>query len=307
MQDHWLIILNPTADRGRARDAVPEIRRTLEAKGISFELLVTPSTEVAGMRVLEQAHTASMIVAAGGDGTVHAAVNALMQAKENHGIIPKATLGVIPIGTGNDFAKMLGLSKNLGDSLNTLMNHDRKTADIARISNDDSPDRFFSNNVGVGFDAFANYKSKQIRYLRGVALYYAAVLNSVFQYKHSEMHIQIGGESIKRKILMVTAGNGACSGGGFYITPEARIDDGMLDVCVIDSRARIQMLLDLPKVTKGSHEKVKGVLMTRATELTITSETPMPIHADGEVISMNARQITMKIFSAALYAAWARR
>jgi diacylglycerol kinase (ATP) len=106
----------------------------------------------------------------------------------------------------------------------------------------------------------------------------------------------------KRKILLMTTGNGRCSGGGFYITPNAKMDDGLFDVCIIDTMTKIDMLKNLPKVMTGKHLNMKEVTLHQTEEIRIQSVDALPIHADGEVVSLDAHDIRMKIIPAALHA-----
>lgn len=114
------------------------------------------------------------------------------------------------------------------------------------------------------------------------------------------MHVEIGSEKFSRNILMLTIGNGRCSGGGFYITPNAEVDDGFFDVCAIDSMSKGRMLSSLVKVMKGAHLNLEGVMLRRSTEVQIRSDEPLPIHADGEVVTLDAHEIKLKIIPSAL-------
>lgn len=117
--------------------------------------------------------------------------------------------------------------------------------------------------------------------------------------------IRINGETINNKILMMTTGNGSCSGGGFYITPHAKIDDGWLDVCIVDSRSKLKMLLDLPTVMQGKHDGAPGVRMYRTKNVRIASSELLPIHADGEVVSMDAHTVELEVMPTAIHAIFA--
>lgn len=302
----WFCVINPAANRGNGTRCVPEVRRFLSERNIPHEILVTTQSSEAMPYVVERAADHDVIIAAGGDGTVHEVVNGLMQAyAQSGGQPPKAALGVLPIGSGNDFAKMLQMPKELRPALEAIATGSRRLIDIGRISVDGDHARYFDNNVGIGFDAYVNYESIQIKSLRGVLIYLAAVFKSLFKYQHPMAEIRINGETINNKILMMTTGNGSCSGGGFYITPHAKIDDGWLDVCIVDSRSKLKMLLDLPTVMQGKHDGAPGVRMYRTKNVRIASSELLPIHADGEVVSMDAHTVELEVMPTAIHAIFA--
>jgi diacylglycerol kinase (ATP) len=303
MSEKWFLIINPTANRGAGAKCVPVIRKILHEKNIEHEVLVTTQSSEAMPYVIEKAFECGMIVACGGDGTVHEVINGMMQAKSQNGTAaPMAALGVIPIGSGNDFVKMLNIPCDVEKAMDILIQKKTKPIDIGEMSVDGHHFRFFDNNVGIGFDAYVNYESIKIKHLKGVAIYLAAVFKSLFKYKHPTVEYSVNGEMKRRKILLMTTGNGRCSGGGFYITPNAKMDDGLFDVCVIASMNKLNMLKNLPKVMTGSHLSIPEASMYQAQEIHIRSADALPIHADGEVVSLDAHEVFMKIIPAALTA-----
>ncbi len=303
MNEKWFLVINPTANRGAGAKCVPVIRKILNERNIAHEVLVTTQSSDALPYVEEKSYDCTMIVACGGDGTVHEVINGMMQAKSKNGTAaPMAALGVLPIGSGNDFVKMLNIPLDLGKAMDILVQKKTMPIDIGEISVDGHHVRFFDNNVGVGFDAYVNYESIKIKHLRGVLIYLAAVLKSLFRYKHPVVDYTINGSPQRRKILLMTTGNGRCSGGGFYITPNAKIDDGLFDICVVDSMNKWNMLRNLPKVMTGSHLGLKEVSLYQVREIRIQSKDALPIHADGEVVSLDAHDIRMRIIPSALTA-----
>ena len=301
MSRKWFIVINPASNRGSGAKCEPEIRQWLESRNIEHEVLVTTQSSEALPYVVEKSLDHDVIVAAGGDGTVHEVINGMMQARAKNGHSENmAALGVLPIGSGNDFVKMLNVPVHLHKAFRILEQQKTMPVDIGQISVDGNHTRFFNNNIGIGFDAYVNYESIKIKHLRGVAIYLTAVLKSLFKYKPPFMHVEIGSEKFSRNILMLTIGNGRCSGGGFYITPNAEVDDGFFDVCAIDSMSKGRMLSSLVKVMKGAHLNLEGVMLRRSTEVQIRSDEPLPIHADGEVVTLDAHEIKLKIIPSAL-------
>lgn len=301
MNRKWFVVINPASNRGSGAKCEPEIRQWLHQQKIEHEVLVTTQSSEALPYVVEKTFDHDAIIAAGGDGTVHEVINGMMQARAKNGHSENmASLGVLPIGSGNDFVKMLGIPVNLHKAFRILEQKKTMPVDIGQISVDGNHTRFFNNNIGVGFDAYVNYESIKIKHLRGVAIYLTAVIKSLFKYQPPLMHVHINGETFSRRILMLTIGNGRCSGGGFYITPDAKIDDGLFDVCAVDAMSKSRMLTSLVKVMKGAHLNLPGVMLRRTVEVDIRSDQALPIHADGEVVSLDAHEIKLKILPSVL-------
>ncbi len=301
MSRKWFVVINPASNRGEGAKCEPEIRHWLDRQKIEYDVLVTTQSSEALPYVVERTFDHDVIVAAGGDGTVHEVINGMMQARMKNGSNERmAALGVLPIGSGNDFVKMLNVPVHLHKALHILQQMKTMPVDVGQISVDGNHTRFFNNNIGIGFDAYVNYESIKIKHLRGVAIYLTAVIKSIFKYKPPFMHVTVNGEKFSRQILMLTIGNGRCSGGGFYITPDARVDDGLFDVCSIDAMGKRRMLASLLKVMKGTHLNIPGVELRRSVEVHIRSDEALPIHADGEVVSLDAHEIKLKMIPSVL-------
>ncbi|MCB0834305.1 MAG: diacylglycerol kinase family lipid kinase [Bacteroidetes bacterium] len=301
MSRKWFLIINPASNRGQGTKAVSVIREWLARQEIEHEILVTTQSAEAMPYVMEKAFDHDLIIAAGGDGTVHEVINGMMQARENKDQSKTmACLGILPIGSGNDFVKMLNVPVSLPRALDILLKGQSMKMDVGRISVDGNHSRYFNNNIGIGFDAYVNYESIKIKRLRGVAIYLTAVVKSLFAYQHPTVSYTLNGNTVERKILMLTVGNGLCAGGGFYITPDARLDDGVFDICIVDSMSKPGMLRSLPRVMKGTHTFLKTVSMHKSDRIEIHSKEPLPIHADGEVVTLDAHSIQMDLVPSAI-------
>ncbi|CUS88833.1 lipid kinase, YegS/Rv2252/BmrU family, partial [Candidatus Kryptonium thompsonii] len=203
---------------------------------------------------------AELVVAAGGDGTVNEIVNGILQSNS------EKLLGVIPIGSGNDFAKMLNLKPfKIKIAIESIKRRRITTSDVGIIRFIDefgnSGERFFINGVGVGFDAVVANESRKIKHLRGILLYLLALLKSLKDYETPEMEVYIDGKKIKEKIFLVAVGNGKSAGGGFLLTPDAKINDALLDVCLVSDLSILRVLQVLPTVLKGKHIQYPEVTM----------------------------------------------
>ena len=229
-----------------------------------------------------------LIVAAGGDGTLNEVVNGVMQARQQGATV---RLGVMPIGSGNDFAGALGIPTDLPLAAEILKRGATRRIDIGTVNG-----RYFANNVGIGFEAQVNIEAHKMTWLRGQAMYLMAIFRAIGSFPHPVVQIDRDGQRTENKsILMVTAGNNRRIGGGFLVFPEAVPDDGLLDLCVVDAIPRREILRLLPKLPKGNHVGKSCVEMTRFKHLVVESESPLPVHADGEILWNDAHRVEIEV------------
>ncbi|MEA3335232.1 MAG: diacylglycerol kinase family protein [Chloroflexota bacterium] len=273
-----LVIINPHAARGRAHKRVAHVQAALQSVDLPYDPVISEepghAIELARRGALAGRE---LIVAAGGDGTVHETVNGLMLAA-NEGAI--STLGIIPIGSGNDFAAALGISSDLDEAAQTLVHGQKRLLDVGCVNG-----RYFSSQTGVGFISVVSMEAGKKSILTGQLLYLAAILRTLGSYKLPTVNIEMDDGIIENKaILMIAVGNTHRMGGGFLITPEAQPDDGILDLVIVDAISTIQILRLLPKAMSGDHLGEPAVLMTRTTRLVVESEAPLILQADGETL-----------------------
>lgn len=294
----FYIILNPTANReGAARDW-ERARAVLDTAGAHYEVVRTAAPGHAAVLAEGAARDGwPAVIAAGGDGTVHEVANGLLRvAGEDAGAtIP---LGVIGMGSGNDFVKLLGLPGGDPAAAARLLLEGRpRRVDVGWVSTSGpGVDRFFINGVGVGLDARVAIETRQIHRLRGVAIYAWALLRVLRDHRTPRMRVVVDGQEIaNRPLTLVTAANGGCHGGGFWICPAARVDDGVLDICVADALSPFGVLRLVPRVMRGTHVGRPGVKIHRARRLRISSPDPLPVHADGEIISEGTHEVGIEL------------
>jgi diacylglycerol kinase (ATP) len=291
------IVLNPYAGRWKGAKLYQKILQYARAiKYLErFQLTTAPGEAIQ----IAKETKAELIVAAGGDGTVNEVVNGILQSGS------EKLLGVIPIGSGNDFAKMLNLKPfKIEMAIESLRRKTTITSDVGLIEflrNDGtSGNRFFINGVGIGFDAMTADESRKIKHLRGIPLYTLALLKTLAKYKTPEMNIRIDDKNISGRIFLVAIGNGKSAGGGFLLTPDARINDEVFDVCLVNDLSIFRVLQVLPTVLKGKHTKYPEVTMMKAREIEIKSDSDLVLHADGEIIGTNLRWIKISIIPKAV-------
>ncbi|HEX2093923.1 MAG TPA: hypothetical protein VHG28_16080, partial [Longimicrobiaceae bacterium] len=157
-------------------------------------------------------------------------------------------------------------------------------------------DRYFINGVGIGLDARVGIEAARVRRLRGTAIYLWALARVLPGFRPPQIRVELDGEVVAdRPLTLVTAANGGCHGGGFWICPGARIDDGALDVCVADAFGTLGILDLLPRVMRGTHVGRPGVHMLHGRRLRVTSPGPLPVHADGEIVAEATHELEIEV------------
>jgi YegS/Rv2252/BmrU family lipid kinase len=290
------VILNPYAGRWLAERSRGAIERALTSLDIPFVLEVTPKPNAA----IEMARRAShdgfrIVVAAGGDGTVSEVVNGLALAADDMGRATAGVLGVLQVGSANDMAEIAGVPNQLLAACEAIKRGRTRLIDLGVVNG-----RYFDNNVGAGFEAQVTIESRKIKRLRGTLLYLIAVIRALAHYPSPVMRVTWNEGETTRPLLMVSVGNGRRTGGGFFVTPDAVQDDGLLDLGVAKALPRLQILKLLPKVMRGTHKNDPAIMLTRTTHVTIESDYPLPVHADGEVIYTDAKRLDISIQPARL-------
>lgn len=287
-------MVNPTAGRGAAARAWREVLPVLQGSGLSLRSETTAApghaTELARRAAGDGAHT---VIAVGGDGTVHEVANGILQAAELHGTAP--VLGVIPVGSGNDFVKQLAIPTDPLAAARLVTDGAARRVDVGRVG-----ERFFVNGVGIGFDAMVAGEARRIRWLRGTPLYALALLRILRSFQAPHLRVEIDGSEVRDgRLTLVTVANGPCCGGGFWLCPAATLDDGAFDVLLAERTSRRGILGILAAAMKGSHLGRPGVEIRRGTRVRVTGREDLSVHADGEILSPG-RTIEIEILPAAL-------
>lgn len=293
MLDGSLVILNPAAGRGSAVRAWRSAEAVLRHAGVRFDLVRTDGPRHAEVLAAQAARSGRpAVLAVGGDGTVNEVANGLLRAAEGSPTLP---MGVITAGTGNDFVKMLGIPADPVGAAHIAMQAATRQVDAGLVN-----DRFFTNGVGVGFDARVAARARDIRRLRGLAVYALAVAQAIGEHSNPHVRVRIdGAEVADQQVTLVTVANGGCHGGGFWLCPDARPDDGWLDVLVADALARTGVMRFIPRVLRRTHTSYPDVRMHRAQRVEISSREPLPVHADGEPLEP-VRRLDIEILAGRL-------
>jgi diacylglycerol kinase (ATP) len=289
------LIFNPHADRGRAWKLANLLQSLFERLGnASWASSEYPghSTQLA----VEAAKEGVEVVAAlGGDGTVHEVVNGLMQFDRSK----RPLLGIIPLGSGNDFASTIGVENEPEKSAIRLYQGVQKQVDIGVVTDETGKKEFWDNTIGVGFDASATIHARQITRLQGFPMYLWAVIRTILR-NHDSAHMTIETETemYEGEMIMVAFCNGPREGGGFHVAPDAVTDDGVLNFAYIEKVSRLMMFRILPEVMRGTHERFRQVRLGEARKTILKFDRPMAIHTDGEIFAgfqSNVRQLTIEV------------
>jgi len=269
-----LYIINPAAGRGRSRLVWKGLQGILEASGNNFQVAFTEEPghgrELAFRAAREHVRK---VVAVGGDGTVHEVVNGLAGSQ--------TALGVIPAGTGNDFARAAGIPFEPSEALHLVHRARARSIDLGKVGGE-----YFINVAGVGFDAeVAAEVNRNHLFLPGAAAYVRALLQQMLRYRNSLLTVEVDGWRWEGRALFVAVGNAQYCGGGLRLVPTAVLDDGRLDLCLAGDISKLDLLCNLPRVFSGGHLSHPKVEIARGLRVRITSRSKLYVHADGEIVA----------------------
>lgn len=289
----YLFIINPVSGKGRGRKLQPEIESYLKKNNISFQIEVTERPGHATIIASQNQDLYQVMVSVGGDGTLNEIINGISPGSNT-------ALGIIPIGSGNDFALNLALRNELLPSLDTLLsNNNYKLCDVCEIEYmnglTDPVKKRFINNFGLGFDAQVAYINQNKKIGKGITSYIIAVLRALFDYKPVNYSLNFENTKVEGKKLLLTFGNGISSGGGFYLTPNAQVDDNLLDITTIEFMSRLKLLKKLPLALVNKIETVNEARMFKSGNAEIKLNAHVYIHTDGEASYISTEKIMVKV------------
>jgi len=241
-----------------------------------------------------------MIIAIGGDGTAHEVINGIMQLPAGR----RPALGVVPVGSGNDFAHAIGVPLRPDHALALALSGEPSPIDVGLMTDEHGRREYFDNTLGIGFDAVVTIRSHQLPLLRGFLMYLTAVIQTiVLNHDPAGMQIQMDDRTWEQSNLLLTMCNGPREGGGFLVAPDAKPDDGILHFAMIRKVSRLMMFRLVPEVMRGTHGKFEPVTLGTCKKMSLVADRPLYIHADGEVYTSfgsNLRRLTVEIMPGAL-------
>ena len=273
------LFINPTAGRGRSGRCLSRIEQIFAEADIELDLHTSRAVGDLEEQVYSQVCAgADRIVVAGGDGSVHEAVNGIMRAAR------PARLGVIPTGTGNDFAKACAIPLDWEHAARLLTgrigtNTTWRCVDIGRIN-----DRYFANGAGIGFDAKVTQVARSYRWPIGDLVYLVAIFRCMVD-GIATPDVTISTDELQwcGPVTLANISNGAWIGGMFHIAPMADNSDGQLELLVVAPVSRLRILSLLPKLIRGNHTGEREISHASVRRIRIEASAPVPSHFDGEV------------------------
>lgn len=282
------IIVNPTSRSERGLDVWIQVKKKLLYKHVKFQSYITKypghAKEIAWKLTGEMWDTQDVLVIIGGDGTLNEVVNGIQRLSD-------VTLGYIPTGSGNDFARGLGTPTNPDECLNRILNPKRVLEiDIGRNFIDGKARRFTISS-GIGYDAgicheasYSRIKDILNRLKLGKLTYICIALRQLATFSPCTIEVlpENGQRMRFKKAFFAVAMNLPYEGGGCKFTPEATADDGLLDVMIVSGISKLKVLMIFPLAIKGYHTHLKEVHMIKCRSITIHTDKGMPVHLDGE-------------------------
>jgi len=286
---HVHVVLNPAAARGRAGEREAELREALEEAGFKPNIEKTgkpgDGTELARRAI---ADGAKLVMAAGGDGTVNEVAQPLVGTE--------IALGVLPMGSGNDYARVLSVPPTLRAAAKVLAQHRVRAADVGDVGT-----HYYLNSLGMGVEGQIAQDYRNMRLLKGEVGYLSATLFEIVRFRPFRAEVRGDGWQHEAKLLSVSAMNGPYAGGGFHLAPQAEIDDGQLDVALLGHYPRLVRFWVLPQTRDGTYLKRSRVRSRKADRLTINSDRALPVHMDGELLASPVSELEIRLRPRALH------
>lgn len=267
-----LFVINPVAGNGDGKKLISVLKE--EFFNCENDIIISPRYGVIADLVKERLKDGKYtdVIAVGGDGTLTEVINGLKNFDIN--------IGIIPIGSGNDFAKTLHISKNIKKAIEII-----KKSYIRKVYSGNINGIDFINVIGIGIDAeVVNYKENS-KLLKGKLNYLVSTIKGVISYTPAEKKIYIDGKLIKRFTTFIAIGNGKYIGNGMKITPNANIEEKEFEICIVNKMKKYILIKSISKLYKGKHGEVDGVEFYRGREISIEFDNDTFVDIDGSLLS----------------------
>ena len=294
----FAVIVNPKAAGGKAIKKLPEISATASSVTPEYLLHVTSSIEDARLRAREFANLGiERIVAIGGDGTFNEVANGILES------VARPALGIVPAGTGCDLPRTLGVPTSIAESLVFAMSGDARPMDVG-LAKTSTVERHFLNVAGMGFDAKVANRAQQKKRLSGKTAYMVALAQQLTDFGYIDVHIEVDGKEIETRAVFVSIANAQFLAGGFHFAPMARIDDGLLDLAIIDDISLPGFVKAVPSVMRGKHLSNPHWSHYTATHVKVTATTPALVQLDGEIVGTSPAEFSIVPKAIDVVASW---
>lgn len=297
------IILNPVSGMGNGAKQLPAIKEIFERSGLEYNIVVTEKVWDAA-EIAEKAvgDGYSCVVAAGGDGTNNEVINGLMAARSSVGNLP--VFGILPVGRGNDFAYGAGIPSSLIMAADLIIAQNSTSLDVGLITGGDYPQgRYFGNGIGIGFDTMVGLEAAKLKFIHGSAAYAWGAIATLFKYPRApELNVTYNGSTQNVQSSQVSILNGSRMGGAFFMAPEGKVDDGVLNLCMmVKYISRNKMIKLMIQYTKGTQKSNPVITMATSSKFTVATVTgSLVCHADGETICTDGKELKIECIPGAL-------
>lgn len=298
MANPWFTIINPCSGSGKGKLDWPEIESLLKKAGIKYQAVFTGyrnhATELTSEAI---AGGWRRILTVGGDGTVNEVVNGIFHQKA----VPTNdfTLAMIPVGTGNDWRRTIGIPLDYLEAVTTIRQEETYTQDVGYIQYLEKgrpKGRYFINIAGMGYDAFVTTKTNLMKELgrkMGFYSYLVSLFGCLLKYKHTRVKVTADQEEITTDLLSMNVGICKYSGGGMMQVPKAVPNDGLLDLTLIKKMSKLQIIKNVPRLFDGSFIHLPQVLITRGSKVMVESEPAISLEVDGESLGNSPFEINI--------------
>lgn len=285
------VLLNPVSGKGATAARAPKVVEGFERRGVAAHLLTGSSREHA-VELAKQAVADGVdaVVAAGGDGTINTALQAVA--------LTDTPLGIVPLGTGNDNARHFGLPlKDPEGAIDVVCRFRPRTVDVASVITADGVQQFFLGVLSAGFDSLVTERANRLRWPKGDARYIVAMLGELRVFTPCMFTIDVDGEVLTDRGMLAAVGNGVCYGGGMRVCQGALIDDGLLHLTWLHESSKWHFVKTFPSVFKGTHLQDPSVSQHVGKRIRITAAGQFA-YADGD--RMGPLPIDIEVHPAAL-------
>ena len=267
------LIVNPSSGGGRGGRTLPDVEALMRERGVAFRTVVSTGLRDGIDQALAAHDDGEIPVVMSGDGLIGQVGGALAERE--------ATMGILPGGRGNDFARVLGIPSELEGAVEVLANGAAREIDVGEVNG-----KRFLGIASTGFDSVANRTANETRLVRGGLVYTYAALRTLASWRPATFTVTLdGAETYTVSGYGVAVANNRAFGGGMFIAPDAELDDGRFDVVSSGHVGKLRFLSNLPKVFKGTHVDEDEVTVRRAATVEVSADRAFPVYADGEHLS----------------------
>jgi YegS/Rv2252/BmrU family lipid kinase len=292
MLNSFFIVVNPHSGNSNFKKSWEKITYILKLENINFSYSFTEYRKhevILVDKAIEQGYR--NIISVGGDGTLHHVVNGIM--KQRYIKTSKIKLGVIPLGTGNDWIRTYNIPNSIEKSIDVILKNTTVLQDIGCITLLNGKKEYFNNLAGTGYDG---YVVKNLNYLKkmGSLAFLVSGLYSLFSYKKTKYKNIINNKTINEQCLMILFGICKYSGGGLRVTKDPNPKDGLLDITIVKNISFLDLLFNIPKLYNGDIIHHRKVTNYKTRELKILDNYNSTIEADGEIIGNGSLNVTIK-------------